>query len=303
MAGGFSLGNDADRIQQPNPKSSQGLELHPPAFHEFSGLVLTAAIGLRYFDLTIPLVLSTLAAGAAIGMAGVLLPVVIRRDFPHHIGLMTGFYTMALSAGGATGAGLTPVIERSVGTWNLALAVWGVPALLAAVLWARAALAQPRAGRAARIPSFFILIRDPIAWAVTGYMGLQAALAFIVLGWIPTLLRDRGLDVVDAGIVTSVSIIAQTSTALLTPVLAVRTGSPRVLVTAVLLMSVTGFLGLLYAPLESRVVWGLVLGLGQGGHSLSHCSSSHCAHPRRKRQPCSRACPRASATLGPRLVP
>jgi CP family cyanate transporter-like MFS transporter len=74
-------------------------------------LVLTAAIGLRYFEFKIPLVLSTLAAGAAIGMAGVLLPVVIRRDFPHHIGLMTGFYTMVLSAGGATGAGLTPVIE------------------------------------------------------------------------------------------------------------------------------------------------------------------------------------------------
>jgi CP family cyanate transporter-like MFS transporter len=228
-------------------------------------LALTAAIGLRYFDFKIPLVLSTLAAGAAIGMAGVLLPVVIRRDFPHHIGLMTGLYTMVLSAGGATGAGLTPVIERSVGTWNVALAVWGVPALLAAALWARAAWAQPRAGRAARIPSFFILIRDPMAWVVTGYMGLQAALAFIVLGWVPTLLRDRGLDVVDAGIVTSVSIIAQTATALLTPVLAVRTGSPRVLVTAVLLMSVSGFLGLLYAPLESRVVWGLVLGLGQGG--------------------------------------
>jgi CP family cyanate transporter-like MFS transporter len=185
----------------------------------------------------------------------------------------------------------------------VALTVWSVPALLAAALWARAAWAQPKASRAARIPSFFILIRDPIAWAVTGYMCFQAALAFIVLGWVPTLLRDRGLDVVDAGIVTSVSIVAQTATALLTPVLAVRTGSPRVLVTAVLLMSVTGFLGLLYAPLERRVVWGLILGLGQGGRLLWHCSSSRSAHPRRKRQPCFPACLRASATLGPRLAP
>jgi CP family cyanate transporter-like MFS transporter len=226
---------------------------------------LTTAIGLRYFNLKSSLVLSTLATGAAIGMAGVLLPVVIRRDFPQQIGLMTGIYTMVLSVGGATCAGLTPVIEQSVGTWNSALTVWSVPALLAAALWGHAAWAQPRAGRAARIASFVILLRDPIAWAGTGYMGLQAALAFIVLGWVPTLLRDRGLDVIDAGIVTSVSIIAQTATAPLTPVLAMRAGSPRVLVTAVLLMSVAGFLGLLYAPLESRVVWGLVLGLAQGG--------------------------------------
>jgi hypothetical protein len=34
--------NEADRIQQPNPKSSQALELHPPTLHEFSGLVVFA---------------------------------------------------------------------------------------------------------------------------------------------------------------------------------------------------------------------------------------------------------------------
>jgi MFS transporter, CP family, cyanate transporter len=193
-------------------------------------LVLATGIGLRQFDFKILLVLSTLAAGASIGMAGVLLPVVIRRDFPHQIGLMTGLYTMVLSIGGATGAGLTPMIERHFGAWNSALAVWSVPAVLAAALWGLTALAQPKAGRAARMPPFSALLRDPIAWAVTGYMGLQAALAFIVLGWLPTLLRDRGLDVIDAGFVTSVSIIAQTITALLTPILATRSGSPRALV-------------------------------------------------------------------------
>src|SRR4051812_46287426 len=78
-------------------------------------LVLATGIGLRQFDFKILLVLSTLAAGASIGMAGVLLPVVIRRDFPHQIGLMTGLYTMVLSIGGATGAGLTPMIERHFG--------------------------------------------------------------------------------------------------------------------------------------------------------------------------------------------
>jgi CP family cyanate transporter-like MFS transporter len=228
-------------------------------------LVLATGIGLRQFDFKTLLVLSTLTAGASIGMAGVLVPVVIRRDFPRQIGLMTGLYTMVLSIGGATGAGLTPMIERHFGTWNSALAVWSVPAFLAAVLWGLTALTRPQAARAARMPPFSMLLRDPIAWAVTGYMGLQAALAFIVLGWLPTLLRDRGLDIMDAGFVTSMSIIAQTITALLTPVLATRIGSPRTLVMAVLLLSVAGFLGLHYAPIEGRLVWGFVLGLGQGG--------------------------------------
>jgi CP family cyanate transporter-like MFS transporter len=100
---------------------------------------------------------------------------------------------------------------------------------------------------------------------VTGFMGLQAALAFIVLGWLPTLLRDRGIDVVDAGVITSLSIVAQTVTALITPVLATKRLPAGMLVLAVLSAALVGFVGLLYAPTATTPLWGLVLGLGQGG--------------------------------------
>jgi CP family cyanate transporter-like MFS transporter len=115
------------------------------------------------------------------------------------------------------------------------------------------------------LPRFSVLFGDRIAWYVTAFMGLQAALAFIVLGWLPTLMRDRGLDVVNAGLVTSVSIMAQTVTALLVPVLATKQLSPRTLVALVLMSTSAGFLGLLYAPIGTWPLWSLVLGLGQGG--------------------------------------
>ncbi|WP_210485945.1 MFS transporter [Microvirga antarctica] len=228
-------------------------------------LVLAAGLGLRTIGSTTALVSSTLLAGATIGMAGVLLPVIIRRDFPHRLGLMTGLYTMILSVGGASAAGLTPMIERSLSSWTLALAVWCVPVLLAAGLWGALAAGRQGAFKVARMPRFTRLFRDPTAWAVTGFMGLQAALAFIVLGWLPTLLRDRGIDVVEAGLVTSVSIIAQTLTALAVPVLATRRLPPGLLVVGVLAASATGFVGLLVAPPVTAIFWGFVLGLGQGG--------------------------------------
>jgi CP family cyanate transporter-like MFS transporter len=198
-------------------------------------------------------------------MAGVLLPVIIRRDFPNRLGLMTGLYTMVLSIGGASAAGLTPVIERMSESWTVALAAWSIPALAAMLLWGILASNGVTGIRGAKSSRFSALMNDPIAWYVTAFMGLQAGLAFIVLGWLPTLLRDRGLDVVHAGVMTSISIMAQTVTALLVPTLATKRLSPRLLIVLVLASTGSGFLGLLYAPVETGYVWALLLGLGQGG--------------------------------------
>ncbi|WP_262268601.1 MFS transporter [Microvirga yunnanensis] len=226
---------------------------------------LAAGLGLRAVPQSPALFAGTLLAGAAIGMAGVLLPVVIRRRFPGHLGSMTGLYTMVLSIGGASAAGLTPVLERAWQSWTLALAGWSVPALVAGLLWSALASSSAAASGTGSLPRFSLLLRDRLAWSVTAFMGLQAGLAFIVLGWLPTLLRDRGLDVLNAGAVTSVSILAQTATALLVPSLAARRASPRLMIVLVLAATCFGFLGLIYAPLASRLLWALLLGLGQGG--------------------------------------
>lgn len=228
-------------------------------------LLLGVALGLRMYPHAVTIAISTLGAGASIGMAGVLLPVVIRGDFPNQIGVMTGIYTMALSVGGASAAGLTPLFERTAGAWTSALAIWSIPALIAASLWSALALNRTMTSRMARLPPFSNLLRDPVAWYVTAFMGLQAALAFIVLGWLPTLLRDRGFDVINAGLVTSSSIMAQTITALLVPPLATKLLSPRIAIMIVLMGACAGFLGLIYAPIESWPLWSVVLGLGQGG--------------------------------------
>ncbi|MBB4040277.1 CP family cyanate transporter-like MFS transporter [Microvirga flocculans] len=226
---------------------------------------LGAGLGLRLVPQGYTLFVSTLLVGATIGMAGVLLPVVIRRRFPDRIGPMTGLYTMVLSVGGASAAGLTPVLEGAWGSWTLALASWALPALAAAILWMLLATADAATTSSARLPRFSLLLTDRLAWYVTAFMGLQAGLAFIVLGWLPALLRDRGLDVVDAGAVTSLSIMAQTVTALLVPSLAAKRLSPQVLIVLVLSATCVGFLGLLYAPIAMRLFWALLLGLGQGG--------------------------------------
>lgn len=153
-------------------------------------LFLLIGLALRTQVSSVGLVASALISGAAIGMAGALLPVVIRRDFPERAGIATGLYTMAMSISGASAASLTSIIERATGTWTSALAIWSLPALATALAWGRLALISHRAGRMARLPHLSALLRDKIAWNVTAFMGFQAGLAFVVLSWLPTLLRD-----------------------------------------------------------------------------------------------------------------
>jgi CP family cyanate transporter-like MFS transporter len=245
------------------PLLSSRLGLEKTIFLLF--FLLACSLGLRAVAHSAAVAASTVAAGGAIGMAGVLLPVIIRREFPNRLGMMTGLYTMVLSLGGASAAGLTPMIERATGSWAVALAAWSIPAFAAALLWGILASITVRPTQEQRHSSFSTLLGDPIAWYVTAFMGLQAGLAFIVLGWLPTLLRDRGLDVLNAGLMTSISIVAQAATALLVPTLATKRLSPQILILLVLLSTLAGFLGLLYAPVESGRIWALLLGLGQGG--------------------------------------
>jgi MFS transporter, CP family, cyanate transporter len=54
-----------------------------------------------------PLFFGACLSAAGIGLAGVLLPGLVKRDFPGRVGVMTGFYTSVLCLGAAAGAGLT----------------------------------------------------------------------------------------------------------------------------------------------------------------------------------------------------
>ena len=101
------------------------------------GAVLLLACGTALRGLpSIPLLLlGTAVAGACIAVGNVLLPGLVKRDFPDRPALMTGWYTMALCAGAAGAAGLTLPLKHSLGlSLGGALAIWALPALLAGLL-------------------------------------------------------------------------------------------------------------------------------------------------------------------------
>src|SRR5260370_37419602 len=85
------------------------------------GLMATLEVGTvaHGFGGTPELIAGTVLSGAAIAIINVLLPGLIKRDFPQRTGLMAGLYTMSLCAGPAMAAGLSSPLGRLFDSWGL----------------------------------------------------------------------------------------------------------------------------------------------------------------------------------------
>lgn len=212
-----------------------------------------------------PLFLGTVIIGACLCFLGVLSPALVKRDFPRHIGLMMGFYTMLVCIGPALSAATAVPFEHMLdGNWELVLVIWSLPALVGALVVAPRMFARDVDIRLAT-PHVFGLIRDPLAWQVTGYFGLISALAYAVFNWGPSMLQARGLDPTQSGVILSVCYISQTVSGLLAPIFAGKWRDQRLIVAAMVALTALGLLGFVFAPVWSLKAIAFVLGLGQGG--------------------------------------
>lgn len=227
-------------------------------------VLLALGTSLRGFASIPLLAIGTALAGVAIANVNVLLPGLIKRDFAHRTGLMSGLYTMALCGGAALAAGATVPLQRWVnGSWSLALGLWAVPAIVTALLWAPQ-IPRQRKHAGAGAPRINGLWRCPLAWQVTAFMVLQSMLSFSVFGWLAPMLHARGLNIGDAGLIVSVSVLCQTFACLIAPALAAKSRSQRLINVAVTLMSVIGLVGCLFAPISTIWFWAILQGVGQG---------------------------------------
>ena len=231
-------------------------------------LIVLVLIGvgtaLRAVGMVPALFLGSALAGAGIAMGNVLLPSVVKRDFPDRVAMMTALFTMVLCGGAAAAAALTMPLAQWSGSWQFGLAIWALPAFLMLLLWLPVSLrsASPRgSGTLPRIS----LWHDGLAWQVACFMGLQSALAYCVLGWMAPILRWRGLDGVTAGLYVSASVMVQVVTCLLIPSIATRYRSQKVPNVVLSLMAALALLGLVVAP-ASWIPWLVIVqGAGQGG--------------------------------------
>lgn len=226
-------------------------------------MMLALMLVIRGYLGTTGLFICTALAGAAMGMVGILLPGVIKVDYGNRLGIVTGLYTASLSLGGASGAALTEPLRLALGAaWRPAIAIWAFPVLISAILW-KIMRKSSDSLMVTRAPGG--LWRNTLAWYVTGYMGLQSALAYSVFGWLPLILIERGLGAITAGTALGLAIAIQILSAILAPVLVKLSSSEMFVVVVLMVSTVLGLIIIIWAPIDT-LWWGIgLIGLGQGG--------------------------------------
>jgi CP family cyanate transporter-like MFS transporter len=225
------------------------------------GLITALGIGLRGADSVLALFAGTMLAGAAVSLAQVALPVLIRSRHPEQLGLFTGAFSMALTLGSAITAGLAVPLAHAFGHWQWSLAFWAVPALLALLPWLPKAFGP---GTLVDGPRSAPMGRAPLAWSVSLFFALQSMTFYCGLTWLPTILRADGYSASAAGTLQAVANSISFVPAFLLPFLAGRMRTQTPMLVGVVVPAVVAVLGLLFFP-GADPLWMIVIGIAQGG--------------------------------------
>ena len=233
--------------------------------------VLTLGLVLRVIDGPWVVLGGTFIACAGIAVSNVLIPVVVKASFPDKVGLLTGVYTGALAAGAALAAAMTPRLEDYFGSWRLAVGAWALLSAGALIVW----FAGARHGAVASVVRSAVpaekrsLLRSPLAWVITVFFGLQSLFAYTVMGWLPAMLVDAGVDRNTAGLLLAVSMLLSVPVSLLVPPIAARFSDQGPVVLVLGVLSFAGILGMLVAPAAAPGLWMVLIGFGMGMFPLA----------------------------------
>lgn len=208
----------------------------------------------------------TAMIGLAIAFLNVLVPSLVKRDFPKRVSQVTGSYTATQAAFAAMGAAVVvPVAETSPAGWRLALGIWVGLALVAmAVLlpWLRRHLSGTMASTRPEV-SYRSPWASALGWQVTFFMGLQSIAFYVLMAWLPTIEQSRGVPAATAGIHLSVFLLISVFASLAAGGILHRGSDQRlVCFTSGAVMFVT-FLGLALAP-DLILLWVLLGAVGCG---------------------------------------
>lgn len=155
--------------------------------------------GLRLLPMFPVIVGGTVVLGAAIAFLNVLTPGLVKAYFPNRTALMTGIYSVTMSAGAGFGAYLAIPLRDSFGSWIAPMSLWAMLPLVAIIPWLfmlKIRVQTPTVEPGQRKHS---LLLNPRAWALTGYMGMQSIFFYSLAAWLPKIFMDAGLDQAAAG--------------------------------------------------------------------------------------------------------
>ena len=255
----------------------------------WSLIFLTFGIILRSSFDVFGLFIGTAIIGLSISVGNVLIPSLIKHEIPERVGMMTGAYTLSMNLFGAMASGISIPVAAVLG-WPGSLRIWAVLSLLSIILWIPQIIHKKQEMSVVEEPvdcnietklkesmkkkneiklveeeviKKVNLLKSPLAWHVTVYMGLQSMVFYCMVAWLPTILVNYGMNLGTAGWMLSIYQLAGIPMTFVGSVLAGRNkANQRPLVIVASLCVLVGLLGLLSGRTGLSLLWVIILGIG-----------------------------------------
>lgn len=216
----------------------------------------------------LPLVVSAGLIGGALGAISTLTPAFISHHLPRLRGLATGVYSTSMALGVGLAAGTAQPITDHLGGWRVALALWGVAALLLVAVLVLVRLAgKGMPGVTGPREKISLPLRERRAWFVTAVYSVPMFLGFGVIAWLPSLFIEHGIRPAVAALYLVLFQCVQLISILTLTPLTDRMPGRRGVFATVMVTSTAGTLMLTLEPRDWAVPGLLLAGFGIGGAS------------------------------------
>tara|TARA_R100001143_G_scaffold61071_2_gene61179 strand:- start:802 stop:1986 length:1185 start_codon:yes stop_codon:yes gene_type:complete len=229
--------------------------------------LLTSGIFLRVHPSVMLLYSGTVMLGIGIALGNVLLPGIVKKQFPERAGTMTGIYSATLGIGATVASGASVPLSETYGLgWRWALGVWGFLALTALIFW----LPQMRTNIPIILKKGFReslrqLGSSKLAWYVSIFMGVQSLTFYTLIAWLPDILIERGLTAGEAGWQLALMQGVGITATLFIPAWAARIKEQKNPVILLVILELVALVGLSIPSIGFISVWVSLMGLALGG--------------------------------------
>lgn len=154
-------------------------------------LLLGIGIFLRLFTVSYTyLVMNSIIIGFAMAIASPLSTTYIKSKFSYISGKMIGVYSLGLGTAAFLSPILIVILTRFLnGNWQLALAIFSIPAFLTYFLWR----VEKHEAKQHEISLDFILdrIKNMRVWTMIIYFGLQSGIFYTLITWTSKLIETK----------------------------------------------------------------------------------------------------------------
>ena len=164
--------------------------------------LVALALGLtfRMFTGFYGLFIFTALVGISIAVMNYEIPVWVKLHAPESSGLITGIYVTLMGVGAATATAISvPIAESSTFSWRLAMAPWILLAAAAAFYWIARRRDFVRENSSDLSPFWkSSAMRNPMAWALVLFFGLESMTFYGSASWLPTILITKDFTLAGA---------------------------------------------------------------------------------------------------------